>query len=202
MSDRQLIIIIGREHGSHGHEIAAKLAEELGVDLYDKEILNDLAEHFELDHEYIAQYDEKPRNQLIHKISGRPSVPIEDVLAQKVFRYERHLAASGKSFVIVGRCADDVLKDNQNIVNVFICADLDYRVRQIMERKGLSEEDARKEIKKVDHDRRLYHDNYAEKNWNDTDSYDLVINSAKLGPEKSVQVIKSYIAIQRSSEFE
>lgn len=71
-----------------------------------------------------------------------------------------------------------------------------------MERNGLSEEDARKEIKKVDHDRRLYHDNYAEKNWNDTDSYDLVINSAKLGPEKSVQVIKSYIAIQRSSEFE
>jgi len=198
MAEKQLIVVIGREHGSYGHEVAAKLAEKRGIKLYDKQILNDLAEHYDLGEDFVDKYDEKPRNQVLARLNSTKDVPMEDVLAQKVFLYERRLAASGESFVIVGRCADSVLRDNPNMINIFITGSVEDRIAHIMESKGLSYEDAADRVWKVDHDRKMYHDDYSDTKWSQTDAYDLVINCPKIGLDNTVALIDQYITLKEA----
>lgn len=196
--NKQTIIVIGREHGSLGHEIAKRLSEQLGIKLYDKEILTSLAKEYDLDSNFVSQYDEKAVNPIVDHISAGRALPMETALAQKVFRFERHLAASGDSFVIVGRCAEYVLKDNPNVVSVFICGDPETKISHIMESRGIDREDAVHEIESTDKQRRNYHDTYAHTKWSDTTTYGLILNSSKLGLDKSVTLIKDYVNLMQS----
>lgn len=196
----QVIIAIGREHGSFGHEIALHLAKELQLDLYDKDILNHIASENDIDVEFMQKYDEKPRNVFASRVVNGYSSSIEDILAEKVFEYERKLAASGKSIIIVGRCAEYVLRDNPNLISVFITGDPDVKLKHIMESRGKNEDDAKEEIKSTDKQRRRYHDNYASDKWRDFSSYDLVVNSSALGLDGTVALLSSYINVWKSAE--
>ena len=185
----QLIISIGRESGSGGLEIAQTLAKRFGLPLYDKSILQNAAEAKGLDAKDLEQYDERPRSPLFYRsIKGFSNAP-EDGVAQMQFDLLRRHAAAGESFVVLGRCAEEVLADYECLVSIFVEADLDFRIR----RTPLPGNEALEFIRKQDRQRRIYHDQHCKGDWGDAQSYDLVINSARLGIPGTVDVLEHYI---------
>lgn len=196
----QIIISIGREHGSLGHEIAVRLAKNLGYDLYDRDILNQIADSGDanVDPDKMKKYDERPRRVLGSRVVNGYSNSLEDIVSEKVFDYEKKLADSGKSFVIVGRCADYILQDYSGLVSIFIQADDAAKVKHIMSSRNKDEKDAVKEIHDVDRNRRRYHNHYAGSGWKDINNYDLILNSSRLGLEGTIDIIKEYVTLKQS----
>ncbi|MCR5663392.1 MAG: cytidylate kinase-like family protein [Oscillospiraceae bacterium] len=191
-----MLITIGREHGSSGHDIARRLAQELSIRCYDKEIVDEAAAASDFSPEILSSYDEKRVSAFFMPVShfggldGGFQLNMQAAALQ--FDTLRRLASSG-SGVFVGRCADYVLRGRPELLRVFIRADLSERVRTIAERKGLSEEQAKKLIRQVDKDRASYYRYYTDQTWGDAQHYDLVINSSRTGVEGAVRVIRSYI---------
>ena len=105
----------------------------------------------------------------------------------------RSKAASGESFLIIGRCGEQVLKDNPNLISIFICGNQQAKVGRVMEKKGLSAEDAIEEIKEVDRSRKSYHNYYCEMKWGDARAYDLTVKSDVLGMEGTAEMLIRYI---------
>lgn len=185
----QLIISIGRESGSGGLEIAQTLAKRFGLPLYDKSILQNAAEAKGLDAKDLEQYDERPRSPLFYRsIKGFSNAP-EDGVAQMQFDLLRQHANAGESFVVLGRCAEEVLADREGLISIFVRADLDFRVK----RTPLPEEEALDFIKHQDRQRRIYHDQHCKGDWGDAKCYDLVINSARLDIPGTVDILEQYI---------
>ena len=145
-----MIITIGREHGSCGHDIARALAEELGYVCLDKEIVDAAAENSEYSREILNSYDEKRVSPYIvpvpHYLGLNESFRLNMQVASAQFEAIRRLADRDNS-IFVGRCADYVLRGRKNLLRVFIMADEDFRIRTVMERKGLSEAEAVKLIR-------------------------------------------------------
>ena len=184
-----MIITIGRQHGSSGREIARLLAKELGIKCYDKEIVDEAAKHSDFSRELINAYDEKRMSAFLLHAGGYGlnenfRLNMEVVSAQ---------IASKEDCIFVGRCADYVLNDRDDVVSVFILGDTDARIKCLEERQGLDEAQARKKIKEVDKDRSSFYKYYSDQTWGDAQNYDLCINSSKLGVEGTVQTIMSYI---------
>ena len=193
----QLIIAIGRESGSGGLEIARTLADRFGLPLYDKSILQSAAEDRGVDPKSLEQYDERPRSPLFYRsIKGFSNAP-EDGVAQMQFDLLRRHAAAGESFVVLGRCAEEVLADREGLISIFVRADLDFRVK----RTPLPEEEALDFIKHQDRQRRIYHDQHCKGDWGDAKCYDLVINSARLGIPGTVDILEQYIR-SRTAQFD
>ena len=190
----QLIIAIGRESGSGGLEIAKTLAGRFGLPLYDKSILQSAAEDRGVDPKSLEQYDERPRSPLFYRsIKGFSSAP-EDGVAQMQFDLLRRHAAAGESFVVLGRCAEEVLADYECLVSIFIEADLDFRIR----RTPLPGNEALEFIRRQDRQRLVYHDQHCKNDWGDAQSYDLVINSARLGVPGTADVLEHYIRARQA----
>ena len=190
----QLIIAIGRESGSGGLEIARTLADRFGLPLYDKSILQSAAEDRGVDPKSLEQYDERPRSPLFYRsIKGFSNAP-EDGVAQMQFDLLRRHAAAGESFVVLGRCAEEVLADYECLVSIFVEADLDFRIR----RTPLPGNEALEFIHKQDRKRRIYHDQHCKGDWGDAQSYDLVINSARLGVPGTADVLEHYIRARQA----
>lgn len=188
----QYIISISREYGSAGHEIARKIADELGIKLYDHNILDEIAKAKQTSAETWEEYDEQPISFLAKKI-GNHSSSAEDILAQMQFKYIRAKAESGESFVVVGRCAETVLKGHKNFVRFFILGDEKDKLRRVQTKYNLSEEEALEKMAHHDKKRKLYHNQYSEYKWGDSRGYDLCINSSRLGIDGTVELIKSYL---------
>lgn len=192
----QLIISIGRESGSGGLEIAHTLAERFGLPLYDKNILEKAAASRGVDADPLRQYDEQPRPLLFYRsVRGISNAP-EDGVAQMQFELLRQHADAGESFVVLGRCAEEVLADQPGLVSVFIRADLPFRVR----RTPLPWDEAMDFIKKQDRQRRIYHDQHCKGDWGDPHSYDLVINSARLGVPGTADILEQYIRARMAAD--
>ena len=186
---QQLIIAIGRESGSGGLDIATALSQRFGLPLYDKNILEKAAEVRGVSPESLEQYDERPRSPLFYRsIRGISNAP-EDGVAQMQFDLLRQHAEAGESFVVLGRCAEEVLADYDALVSIFIRADLDFRIR----RTPLPGNEALEFIRKQDRQRRIYHDQHCKGDWGDAQNYDLVIDSARLGIDGTVEVLEQYI---------
>ena len=181
---QQLIVAIGRESGSGGLDIAHALAERLQLPLFDKSILQKAAEDKGVSAETLERYDE------------RPYAP-EDCVAQMQFELLRQHANAGESFVVLGRCAEEVLADREGLISIFVRADLDFRVK----RTPLPEEEALDFIKHQDRQRRIYHDQHCKGDWGDAKCYDLVINSARLDIPGTVDILEQYIR-SRSAQFD
>lgn len=193
----QLIIAIGRESGSGGLEIARTLAERFGLPLYDKSILQSAAEARRVDARTLERYDERPRSPLFYRnIKGFSNAP-EDGVAQMQFDLLRRHAEAGESFVVLGRCAEEVLADREGLISIFVRADLDFRVK----RTPLPEEEALDFIKHQDRQRRIYHDQHCKGDWGDAKCYDLVINSARLDIPGTVDILEQYIR-SRAAQFD
>lgn len=193
----QLIISIGREFGTAGHEIAEKLAEHYGLPLYDQNLLDEIAEKRNVDSKKLKEFDEKQTVALYRTVKGMSSSPSENV-AQMQFDYLREKAKSGESFVVVGRCSEEVLKDYKCMIPIFINGDMDCKVARIVKKYGLTDDEAREYIKKMDRKRKYYHNSHCDTKWGDSRNYELTINSSRLGIEDSVKMLIWYIDTRRA----
>lgn len=193
----QLIISIGREFGTAGHEIAEKLAEHYGLPLYDQNLLDEIAEKRNVDSKKLKEFDEKQTVALYRTVKGMSSSPSENV-AQMQFDYLREKAKSGESFVVVGRCSEEVLKDYKCMIPIFINGDMDCKVARIVKKYGLTDDEAREYIKKMDRKRKYYHNSHCDTKWGDSRNYELTINSSRLGIDDSVKMLIWYIDTRRA----
>ena len=190
-----MIITIGRQHGSSGREIARLLAEKLDIKCYDKEIVDEAANHSDFSRDLIEAFDEKRMSAFILHAGGyglNENFRLNMQVVSAQFETMRNIAEKGDC-IFVGRCADYILRDFKDLVSVFILGDMDERLKCLERRQGLDVVEARKKIKEVDKDRSSFYRYYSDQTWGDAKNYDLCINSSKLGVEGTVQVILDYI---------
>lgn len=190
-----MIITIGRQHGSSGREIARLLAEKLNYKCYDKEIVDEAANHSDFSRDLIDAFDEKRMSAFILHAGGyglNENFRLNMQVVSAQFEAMRNIAEKGNC-IFVGRCADYILRDHDDLISVFILGNMDERLKCLERRQGLDEVEARKKIKEVDKDRSSFYRYYSDQTWGDAQNYDMCINSSKLGVEGTVQVILDYI---------
>lgn len=196
---KQVIISISREYGSGGHEIAKILADRLEMAFYDRSMLDEIAKAMNTDVAELQKYDEKPANRLLSRRVGNHTNSFEEIIAQIQFDYIRKKAESGESFVVVGRCAETVLRDYECLISVFVTGDREQKVKRVMEQYDLSEAEAYAKMRRHDRSRKQYHNRYSDAKWGDSRYYDLCINSSPLGIDKTVSVLENYVKQRISS---
>ena len=195
----QVIISIGREFGSAGKEIAQKLAEHYGLPLYDKNLLKEVAVAKNVDIERLEEFDEKKRNKFLYRtVRGMNSSP-QDNVANLQFEFLKKKAAEGESFVVVGRCAETVLKDEPSMISVFITGDMEHKLARITRLYNMSESDAKVFIESENMKRKYYHNSHCKRKWGDSRCYDLTINSSRLGIEGTEDILVQYIDARRNA---
>ena len=191
-----MIVTIGRQHGSDGHAVAEALAKKLGIPCYGKEIVDRTAKSANFSRDVVSSYDEKRVSPFFGAdtpfFGASEIFRLNTQIASAQFDTIRSLADEGDA-VFVGRCADYVLRNRKDLLRVFIMADLPYRVKSLMTRYGLSEDQAKKRAKVVDKDRSSYYSYYTDQTWGETGSYDLCLNVAKLGVDGCVKTIAACI---------
>lgn len=197
--DKKIVIAIGREFGSGGREIAKKVAERLNIKLYDKELIGLIAKESGLNENVLNQIDETATNSFLYALStgsfsslpfvnGSPaSLPINDQAFIACSSIIKKLA-NDESCVILGRCAESVLKGTEGLLTVFIYSDIDRRIDRVCEHEGISRNEANSVIKRADKKRASYHNYYADTPWGSRASYDLCINS-KIGTDAAADII-------------
>lgn len=198
-----LIITIGRKYGSGGRDIGEKVAKHFGIPFYDKELVERAAQKSNLSKEALKEVDERATNSFLYSLaSGNYSLrganapiyyemPINDKLFIAQAEVIKEIAKEG-SCVIVGRCADYVLEEeNVKLLNVFIHANIDYRAKRVMEAFGLNQSKARDKVIKTDKQRRTYYDYYTSKDWGAMGNYDLCVNAETFGIDGGAQIIIS-----------
>ena len=191
-----MIITIARQHGSSGREIARALSEDLGIQCFDKEIVDEAAENSSICKELISSFDEKRVSPFMLQTTQYPSMNyglgLNIQVASAQFDVIRKLADQGDC-IFVGRCADYILRERKDLTRVFIMGEQEDKIRCIMNRQNVSETEAKKKIKQVDKDRSSYYKYYTDQIWGESENYDLCINSSKIGITGTVNVIKAYI---------
>ena len=189
----QIIITIGRESGSGGHAIAKKVADAMGIPCYDKKkLVEGTAQISGMNKSYVRKLDEKPVGFPFSGRIGAFEESPESNVARMTFEYIRQIAASGESCVIVGRCADSVLKDNPKALRIFIVGDVEEKNKRLSNIQQITLEEADQERKETDRFRRAYHNFYSETKWGDSRAYDLIINSSRLGIQGTADYIKVF----------
>ncbi len=190
----QLIISVGREFGSGGHEIADKLSKHYDLPLYDHNLLREVAAQMNVNQDDLQPFDEAKKSRFFSRtVRGMSSCPAHNV-AQLQFDYIKKKADAGESFVIVGRCSETVLKDNPALISLFVLGDRDVKVERIMKLYDKSKNDAFEMMDEHDKYRKEYHNShFPGKKWGDSRNYELSINSSKLGIDETVKIITSYI---------
>lgn len=196
--EKQLIITIGREFGSGGQEIANELARRFDLPLYDKTMLEQIAEEKGVDAEVLKRYDEAPRNILFTRHVKGYSNSMEENVAQMQFEYLRDKAAAGESFVVLGRCGEEILKANPNVISIFVLADIRLKRERVMRIMGVSADEALEMMSKMDRRRKCYHNQFSNGKWGDSRSYDLCVNSARLGVDKTIDFLEQYIRLRQA----
>ena len=198
---KHIIINVGRQVGAGGQEIGRMLAQDFDAKFYDRELLNLAAKESGFSEKFFKQSDEKQgflrglfNVQVPHFSLG--SVYGSNFSQEGLFQFQSDAirkAASEGSCVFLGRCADYVLRDFENVVNVFITASIDFRVELVSKVKELDAEHARKLIEHVEHRRAEYYNYYTGKKWGAAESYDLCIDASILGLEPTEKLIAEYI---------
>jgi len=193
--ENKKIITIGRQLGSGGREIGKMLGEKLGIPVYDKEILEESAKKSGFSQAIFEKHDEKPTSSFLYALamgvnhmghSYQKPLMLEIYLAQ--FDTIRKLAQEGPC-VFIGRCSDYVLNDMDNVLNVYVSADMQTRVKRTMEKHGISEKQAEGMCIRGDKDRSNYYNYYSDHPWGDARYYDLCVNTGKISLEKATELI-------------
>ena len=198
-----MIITIGRQFGSGGHEIGRRLAAKLGYKLYDKELLKLQAQHSGIAEKVLETYDESPTSSLLYSIvmDVYPSMNyVGNSLNQQVYQAQYDSISKLKeegNCVIVGRGADYILRDYPGLVTVFIHADLEERARRVAEFEKVSVDKARDIINKADKKRASFYNFQTEKRWGQASSYMLSIDSGALGYDGSVELIRQFVELKK-----
>lgn len=193
--DKQIIISVGREFGSGGHIVAANLAKHFGLPLLDSNILAEIAKENNTSEDYLRKYDESARNLFFSRtVNGFSNSP-EEVIAQMQFDYIKKKADAGESFVVIGRCADWVLRDNPALVRIFILGDMEAKIKRTAERENISEDKAKSRIEQADKRRKYFHNTHSDNKWGDSRSYDITVNSTKMGLDGVTELLIKYVEL-------
>jgi len=190
--DEKFVINIGRQLGSGGREIGEKLAELMGASFYDKELIQIASKESGLCSEFFEKVDEKISHTFFNGSSG---ISNNYLSGETLFQIQSDVIrgiAEKESCIFVGRCADYVLKNHPRCLNVFICADIDSRIKRVAVVQKLSEDKARECIEKTDKKRAGYYNYFSNKIWGSAESYDLCINSSVLGIVDTVSFICNF----------
>ena len=191
------IITIGRQIGSGGSEIGMEVAKRLGIQCYDRQLIEMACNYGELDQDILAEAEEKRPNPFLYSVprqmqndkTGR-GIAINDMVFNLQSEVIRQLAEK-ESCVFIGRCADYVLREQPGVTSVFIYADMNVRIACLMERRRITRDEAITLIKKTDKSRRNYYECYTGKRCGAGASYDVTLNSAELGLDTCVDLICS-----------
>lgn len=194
----QTIITIGRENGSGGKAIGEQLAADLGIRCYDKELFYNALQEKGLVPEVFEKFDERsPHIIFSYLYPVNPS----DIFSERLYQAQtdliREIADRGESCVLIGRCADYVLKKNQNAIRVFIHADQKLRAARTMEKHQLDEEKALRWNQENDKNRKKYYEHYSMQKWGMAQNYHLCLDSGDTGVQGAVELIKLYLAHRR-----
>ena len=201
-SRERLIICVGRQLGSGGHDIARMLALDFGAKYYDRELLNLAAKESGFSEKFFEQNDERKGflrslfNIQSPHASGSGNLYRSNFSQEGLFQFQSDAirkAAQQGSCVFVGRCADYVLRDLPNVVNVFVTASMSFRIEQIMAKQNLDSASARKYIEQGEAKRANYYNYYTGKKWGHAASYDLCIDSSILGLQQTEHFIADFI---------
>ena len=197
MDGDKIIISIGRQYGSGGREIGKRLAEEFGIDFYDKELITLAAKQSGFSEEILKENDENHNGSFLYSLvmgtyTGGNNLPLNHKLFLAQFDTIKKLAEE-KSCVIIGRCADYALEYNPNCVKVFIHADIDTRIKRAIEEYGVSPDKVEEVLKKTDKKRESYYNFYTGKKWGLMENYDITINSSFSGIDGAVRVIADLV---------
>lgn len=200
------IITIGRQFASGGHDIGEKVAKDLGIQIYDREMLARAAKESGFCEEIFETHDEKPTNSFLYSLvmdtysmgytgSTYTDMPINHKIFLAQFDAIKKIADEGPC-VLVGRCADYALENYDNVVSVFIHADMNARIRRVAKMYNLPDNKARDMIIKTDKKRASYYNYYTNKRWADVDSYELCLSSSDLGIEGTAKMIEEYVQMK------
>lgn len=202
----KVIITFARQYGSGGKTIGEMLAKDMGINCYNREILRMASDDSGIREELFNKADERLKNSPLSAIAkkiykGQLIPPDSDdfVSNDNLFNYQAKIIkelADQESCVIIGRCADFVLKDRPNVVSVFVHAPKDYCLLRAMERNSMTEKEMERFIAKTDKHRGEYYRYYTGHDWDDAKNYDMCLDSSKLGFEKCVEAIKEYVRIR------
>lgn len=197
------VVTIGRQLGSNGKVIGKALAERLGFTFYDKDKIAQVAKESGLSENLFEGIDEKPTNSLLYALvmgvqSGKGLYyQYNDVLnGDNIFKLQSDVIkgiAKNGSCIIVGRCADYILRKDPGLVTLFLYADPDLRAKTLMERDGMSEKDAYNAINKADKRRSNYYNFYTNNTWGDVNNYNLCLDTGSLSIDGCVDILQRYI---------
>jgi len=197
------VITIARSYGSGGRKMGKLLAKELGYEYYDREILRIASDVSGISEELFTQVDEQHKRMPLFRIArelytGEVIPPDSDdfISNENLFRYQAKIIrelASTRNCVIVGRCANYILRGRENVINVFVTAPVVDCVRRVMQSDGLTLEEAEKKIKRIDKRRADYFKYFTGRQWHDAALYDLCLNTGHMQEEKCLEVVKAYM---------
>ena len=200
---KNTVITIGRQYGSGGREIGKKISEILGIGYYDDELISLAAKNSGMNSDTLSDVDEKATNSLLYTLAmggslfgGNAAIAYEMPINDKLYIAQSDVIkdlAKKEPCVIIGRCADYVLKDYPSVINLFIYADLEKRTARVAMRRGINEAKARDIIIKTDKQRANYYNYYTSRKWGRIDNYDLCIDSGRIGCDKAAEVIAEYV---------
>lgn len=203
------VITIGREFSSGGADIGHMIADHFGIPCYNKTIIDKSAEELKFDKELVERYDERPHS-IWRGVSGYqygyswyagdPSLmqPINESIAEAQFSAIRRFAEEGPC-VLIGRCADYVLRERADVFNVFVRADLDLRIQRCMRRHDdLSAAEAKKLIRQTDKVRSAYYESHTDRKWGASGFVDMILDSGRLGVETAAELVIA--AVERLQE--
>lgn len=201
--EKKIIITIGRQYGSGGRYVGKKLAEQLGIAFYDKELINLASKESGICGEFFEKADERNSGSLLKALAMGFSMnnaifQSNDYLSnESLFQIQSDVirkVAAEQSCILVGRCADYILRDNENCISVFISARMEDRIRRAVEYVHIEEKEAEEYIRKADKSRASYYNYYTDKIWGAAESYDLCISSSVYGIDETTAFIREFVS--------
>lgn len=197
---KNIVIAIARQNGSGGREVGKRLAEELGISFYDKELIQLTAQKSGIQESICEEAEETATNSLLYTIAiggniwgGNNMLERDLPITDRIFIAQAGIIkkiAQEESAVIVGRCADDILRNSPNCIKVYIYADMQFRLNRIGKIQGISDEKAVREIRRMDKKRANYYNYFTDKKWGQVENYTLAINTAEVGVDGAFEIIK------------
>lgn len=194
------VITIGRGYGSGGRTIGKMLDDKLGINYYDKEIMRLASKESGINQQFFAMADEKLKQTNIFKVSqnvyrGETFSDVDQISNTELYNYQARVLrelATRESFVIMGRCADFVLKDYKNVTKVFVHASIDKCVKNVSSMSSMTEEELKKFIMQTDYQRSQYYRFHTGREWSDARNYDICLNTDGMTLDNCVETINNY----------
>lgn len=200
------VITIARQYGSGGRTVGEMLAKDLGIHYYDKELMKLASEDSGINEALFVKADEKVKNTLLFRVAKNayngeliPPESEDFVSNDNLFNYQAKIIkqlAEEESCVIMGRCADYILKDYENVLSVFVHAPRDFCMEQAAKKLSMSTKEIEKYIMRTDKRRADYYKYHTGREWTDARNYDLCLDSSKLGFDRCVEEIKAYMKVR------